>query len=390
MNRQVPFQVSLSHHNRCFICRIKVNVRKLWNVSQTSISKALINHSIVIPVGARLCSRHIQDNVIKDHEFTKIPTRLEIFDERALKSMVSSAKFSLKCLRTQKEIEDNLGNRYLFEPFRNLSTLLDDYCYEITGWTKADLIRCSKYIRDTRDSKNRTIGMLIAMYRFWLRKAVDQKTLSYLKLNSSQQHVSNELEQIRVKLDQFFTPHWIGFEGKNREFFLAHNTPTVMELYSIKKEDRRLCLFADGGYQNNEKSKNNDLQADTFSVQKGHNLVKPFIITCADGYICDVYTDFEATKNDDKIFRQILLTDRHLRRILEKEDYLFLDRGFRDTVPLLSDEYGLNVVIPHCQQKDKNKADDDDGENNDSEQPKGKNAPFTSSQSSEARKCTKV
>jgi hypothetical protein len=57
---------------------------------------------------------------------------------------------------------------------------------------------------------------------------------------------------------------------------------------------------------------------------------------------------------------------------------------------LLSDEYGLNVVIPHCQQKDKNKADDDDGENNDSEQLKGKNAPFTSSQSSEARKCTKV
>jgi hypothetical protein len=107
----------------------------------------------------------------------------------------------------------------------------------------------------------------------------------------------------------------LGFEGKSRDFFLEHNTPTVMILYSFVKTDNRPVFLLDGGYQNHEKSKNNEFQAKTFSVQKGHNLLKPFIITCSDGYICEAYTDFEATLNDDKILRHILQTDRHLRGI---------------------------------------------------------------------------
>jgi hypothetical protein len=162
-----------------------------------------------------------------------------------------------------------------------------------------------------------------------------------------------------------------------------------MLLYSFVKADNRLVFLLDGGYQNHKKSKNNEFQAKTFSVQKGHNLLKPFIITCTDGYICDVYTDFEATLNDDKILRYILQTDRHLRGILEANDYFFLDRGFRDTVKLLREEYALNVVIPHCQQHENDGGGDNDADE-DVPRTKKKNDAFTCAQSSEARKCTKI
>jgi hypothetical protein len=89
--------------------------------------------------------------------------------------MISSSKLNLKCLRNEDENENNPKHEPLFEPFRNVATLSDDYCREITGWSKIDFVKFSKNIKNTRDTKNRTKGMMIAMYRYWLRKAIDQK-----------------------------------------------------------------------------------------------------------------------------------------------------------------------------------------------------------------------
>ena len=44
-------------------------------------------------------------------------------------------------------------------------------------------------------------------------------------------------------------------------------------------------------------------------------------------YICEIYTDFEAFKNDTEILRKILRSDRRLTGIIGKEDFFFLDRG---------------------------------------------------------------
>jgi hypothetical protein len=57
-------------------------------------------------------------------------------------------------------------------------------------------------------------------------------------------------------------------------------------------------------------------------------LVKPFIITCADGYFIDCYGPFQANQNDASIFEYILESDRDLLSILEpNKTVLFLDRG---------------------------------------------------------------
>jgi hypothetical protein len=74
-----------------------------------------------------------------------------------------------------------------------------------------------------------------------------------------------------------------------------------------------------------------------------------------------------------------------------RKRFFFLDRGFRDTVTLLREDFVLNVIIPHCQQND-NKGEYQLDYDADQDEPraKGKNDPLTCSQSADAQKCAKV
>ena len=77
-------------------------------------------------------------------------------------------------------------------------------------------------------------------------------------------------------------------------------------------EDDELAVIVDGTYTKLEKSANNDFQYQSYSMQKQYNLLKPFIVCCADGYFIDCYGPFEATSNDAKILRYILENDESL------------------------------------------------------------------------------
>jgi len=80
--------------------------------------------------------------------------------------------------------------------------------------------------------------------RFWLRKNCGQETLSFLRGNVSQQQVSDELEQMRVALDRDFSPLYLGFKDKNREFFTNQSTSTVRELYDVNENS--IVFICDG------------------------------------------------------------------------------------------------------------------------------------------------
>jgi len=80
--------------------------------------------------------------------------------------------------------------------------------------------------------------------RFWLKNGTQQKILSYLKPNVIQQQISEELQQIRVALDRDFTPRFLGFNNKEREFFINNNTPTVRRLYDINEQS--IVFICDG------------------------------------------------------------------------------------------------------------------------------------------------
>jgi hypothetical protein len=323
MNR-LPMNTSYSGHGKCFLCRRKEKYQK--TISEQSIATAFIEHSIYIPKGTRSCYRHLNEGNIKDSEYSKIPVHVEHFERKMLNSLGSSFKKILDCLKKEEIMNENPPPHPPLENFRSFSTLFDEFCLEFIGWSKETFILFSSFFNKNkiRDTQNRSKGMLIALYIYWLKSGMAQKSLAYFKNKSSQQKISNELMQIRTHINRDFTPRYIGFASVTRNFLLNQVTDTVKVLYGIKAD--QLVLILDGGYQRHEKSFNNEFQSCTFSGQKKQNLLKPFIVTTPSGYIVECYVDMDATWNDDRILREVLAKDVHFRKMLRPNDYFFLDR----------------------------------------------------------------
>jgi hypothetical protein len=86
------------------VCKRRKGIdRPLKVVTQNSISLALTNHNILIPVGARACGRHFENGLIKEQDYPKISTRLEVVDARFIKSLKNSSQFNLKCLKQEED-----------------------------------------------------------------------------------------------------------------------------------------------------------------------------------------------------------------------------------------------------------------------------------------------
>jgi hypothetical protein len=164
--------------------------------------------------------------------------------------------------------------------------------------------------------------MLIALYRFWLRKGSDQQTLALLiGKNETQSDVSYYLDRIRKLIYRDFVPHFLG-ANKGKESFLTHNIKMTNLLNVLNEND--LVLVADGTYTRLEKSANNDFQYNSYSTQKKDSLIKPFIICAADGYIVDCYGPFFPRDNDATILRYVIDYDPDLRDLIDPNHTNFL------------------------------------------------------------------
>ena len=261
-----------------------------------------------------------KNGLIKEEEFWKIPKITQYYD----KSLVKVLDISLG----NAEIIQNqlINSSGIFDKFKNMASLEEDICYKITGWNKSEFYSFSKLITSVRDTVGRSKDQLIAIYRYWLMKGIDQCTLSMLKCNTSQQQISHYLQQIRTAINIDFVPLFLG-ANKGKEFFLNHNTTSVKILHDFEQD--QLAIVVDGTYTKIEKSSNNQFQYLSYSQQKLDNLVKPFIMCCADGYFIDCYGPFPATLNDANIFRYILNTDDDLKKLCDEKEKImfFVDRG---------------------------------------------------------------
>jgi hypothetical protein len=105
--------------------------------------------------------------------------------------------------------------------FKNLSTITEEDCFQITRWTKRQFNDFSKFINSVYDTAGRTKDQLIAIYRYWLRKGIDQSSLAMFKNDKSQQQISHYLCQIRIAINKVFVPFYLG-STKGREFFIKN------------------------------------------------------------------------------------------------------------------------------------------------------------------------
>ena len=287
-------------HKYCFICLSKSN--KLTRVSKGSINLAYRKYNLIIKNGLRLCNSHNDSTkTMKSTEFVKIET-----------------------IKTNLEKEDE-PSCCIFDNFKRIDEIDDDFCKIVTGWNKSVFIQFCLMIKSTHETDGRCLEELVAIYRFWLRKGSTQLTISLMKSNTDQRQISRYLNSIRTAIYKDFTPLYVGTD-KERNIYLQHNTESALTLHKLNKDD--LIVVADGTYVRVEHSSNNNFQYNSYSMQKSNNLIKPFILCCADGYILDVYGPFSARLNDSRIFEIILQRDHNLKRLFSPyRTALFLDRG---------------------------------------------------------------
>ena len=138
----------------------------------------------------------------------------------------------------------------------------------------------------------------------------------------------------------------LGSESKSREDWLLQNTEMSKVLYDLNGS--QLILIADGTYLYCEKSENSCIQRKLNSCQKKRQLIKPFVIVAEKGVIIGIYGPFSATTNDAKILELILKEDLALRNLIQKNDVMVLDRGFRDIIKHLEKEYELITLMACC------------------------------------------
>ena len=155
MNNCAWINTAFSSHKRCFICRRKTNF--LRTVNRNSIAYAFVNHKIIIKHHARFCITHLDENgLIKHDELFLITTIPKLYSRQ-----------SILMFHTLYQLTQSSR---AFDKFKDISTLEEKHCFEITRWTKAQFITFSKYITGFYDTNGRTKEQLIALYRYWLRR----------------------------------------------------------------------------------------------------------------------------------------------------------------------------------------------------------------------------
>ncbi len=107
-----------------------------------------------------------------------------------------------KIEKIQTHLNDSCG---IFANFKIVASLDEKLCKQITGWEKVNFTRFADLIVNVRDTA-RTKEQLVAIYRYWLMKDLDQGTLALLKCYTTQPQINHYLAQIRSAMEKDIVP----------------------------------------------------------------------------------------------------------------------------------------------------------------------------------------
>ena len=198
-------KTSISSHDYCFVCRRKRSQRiRPIKINLKAIIHVYKKLKILIKEDSRCCKSHLNDSgLIKDECLSQIGTKLKSYNNQLLTML------------------DNLNTKEksVLEKFDDWDKLEESLCLEITGWTKNQLMKFSKFISSINDNQNRSKMQLIALYRYWLRTGTNQSVLAKLfNSTTKQQDISNYLSQVREAINNDFVPFYLGVKN-SRDFF---------------------------------------------------------------------------------------------------------------------------------------------------------------------------
>ena len=231
MDKYNLIETASSNHSQCFICKRKKSSRiRLCRIRKESVIFAYLEHKVIIKHHSRCCSDHLDENgLIITSLFANVLTKAKFYNKQTI-IMLDALK--------------KIKSKNVFDKFKDMAELTESHCFKITRWSKVQFERFSNFITSTYRTDGRTKEELIAIYRYWLRRGLDQCSLAMFKNKTSQQQISHYLSQIRLAINKDFVPYFLGVKSRSREFFLEHNNLTVTELYQMEKDE--LAIVVDG------------------------------------------------------------------------------------------------------------------------------------------------
>ena len=212
-----------------------------------------------------------------------------------------------------------------------------------TGFSYKDIETITQMLPSLRKSVNRDPFQAVVIFLTKLRSGCSNEFLNAILEVKDNQSISNCCASVITAFEKDVLPGKFGVNSISREDLVQNHTSKMTKnLYNIIEE---LVIICDGTYIYHQKSKNNEYQRKSYSMQKKAPLCKPFTICCTDGYVLDLPGPFYANQNDATILKTILEDPEGIRNILKPGDIFILDRGFRDVVSYLED-LGYKVFMP--------------------------------------------
>lgn len=325
---------------KCLICPKPQRTR----VKNTARENLWSSDEIFLSSGTRSCSEHLENGVFsteakkKIHKQSKSGGYFKPADiSKMLKSLSKSSRSNLIDVETGKMSDADYKllfgvNKINFE--------------DIFSTIKGHLNNTAK-----RSARN-----ALAIFLAKLRLGVSQKILAYLFGIKSQRKVSAIISRVTSLLMTHFVPMHLGFNGKDRNTFLAENkVELVTKLFDVP--DNSAALFLDGTYLFIQKSKDHRFQKRSWSLHKNRNLLKAMMVVMPNGRI--LFADglyFADYKNSDSdILRHMLAQPEGLASFVKPGDHLIVDRGFQFISKELRVNHNLKVHMPALIPKNKKK-----------------------------------
>lgn len=182
-----------------------------------------------------------------------------------------------------------------------------------------------------------------------MRQGLSDELLKIMFGYKTRQRTSLAVAKVRETLMQHFVPHNLGLSISREDFIQRHVTEFANELYNPEPERPCVIVFVDATYVYIPKSSNYKVLRPSFNVFKGRHLLKPVLMVGSDGYILDVYGPYfsNARNNDASILMNEFNRDRELMESwFQAGDVFVVDRGYRDSIPLLN-RLGIIHKMPH-------------------------------------------
>lgn len=191
-----------------------------------------------------------------------------------------------------------------------------------------------------------------ALYMYLMKMRTGQANVDIAnKFHVTRSTVDRQLVKVRQSMKKDFVFQFVN-NVRSRDELIGLNTVMGQKLF-CDSNPGRVALICDGTYIYTNKSRNYEFQKNTYNDQKKRNFIKIMMCVSCNGEIIFALGPYPAVQNDATILKSIFESTDALD-MLQNNDVLILDRGFRDCVHFLRQK-GMIVKMPHLIQKCDNK-----------------------------------